>query len=52
MLDGKQPSDVAIELHLSPSTVSTHIRHIKEKLGAHSTADLVRYGFRAGLIEP
>ena len=52
LLDGKQPSDIATELYLSPSTVSTHIRRVKEKLGAHSTAELVRYGLRAGLIDP
>lgn len=51
ILDGKDPSSVAIELHLSPSTVSTHIRRIKQKLGAQSTADVIRYGFRAGLID-
>lgn len=51
ILDGKDPSHVAIELHLSPSTVSTHIRRIKQKLGAQSTADVIRYGFRAGLID-
>ena len=51
ILDGKEPSHIAIELHLSPSTVSTHIRRIKQKLGVQSTSDIVRYGFRAGLVD-
>ncbi len=51
LVGGKDPSDIAIELHLSPSTVSTHIRRVKDKLGARSTADLVRYAFRVGLVD-
>jgi DNA-binding NarL/FixJ family response regulator len=51
LLEGKAPSDIAKQLFLSMSTVSTHIRRVKDKLGAESSADLVRYAFRAGLIE-
>lgn len=51
ILEGRDPSDIAIALHLSPSTVSTHLRRIKEKLGTRTTADIIRYGFRTGLVE-
>jgi DNA-binding NarL/FixJ family response regulator len=49
---GQRPSDIAAELHLSIKTISTHKRHIQDKLQLSSTAALVRYGIEEGLVEP
>ena len=47
---GMTPSAVADALEVKPSTVSTHLRAIKDKLGAGSLGDLVQYAVRAGLV--
>lgn len=47
---GMTPSDVALALDLSTSTVSTHLRRIKSKLGLSSNGELVRYAVREGLV--
>ncbi|MBE7418685.1 MAG: response regulator transcription factor [Ideonella sp.] len=47
---GQRLSDIATELHLSIKTVSTHKRHIQDKLGLASTAALIRYGLEEGLV--
>jgi DNA-binding NarL/FixJ family response regulator len=41
---GQRPVDIAESLHLSIKTVSTHKRHILEKLQLDSTAALIRFG--------
>jgi DNA-binding NarL/FixJ family response regulator len=43
---------VANTLSTSVSTVESHRRNILHKLGLYSTADLVRYAVRNGLIQP
>ncbi len=48
-VDGRPPAHIAAQLHLSRSTVSTHLRAIREKLGASSLHDLVNYAHRVGL---
>jgi DNA-binding NarL/FixJ family response regulator len=40
---GKSTREIAAELSLSVKTISTYKRRILDKLGLHSTADLVRY---------
>lgn len=50
IVNGRTVSAIAAELDLSVSTVSTHLAHIKEKLGAQSIADIVSYAHRMGLI--
>jgi DNA-binding NarL/FixJ family response regulator len=47
---GMTPSAVADALEVKPSTVSTHLRAIKDKLAAGSLGDLVQYAVRAGLV--
>lgn len=47
---GERVGDIALALHLSSKTVSTHKRRIQDKLGLPSTAALVRYGMEQGLI--
>jgi len=46
---GKAPGDIAAELDISASTVSSHLAHIREKLGARTNGELLTYAFRAGL---
>lgn len=50
LFQGRTVSDIAAELDLSVSTVSNHVSKIKEKLAAHSIADIVSYAHRAGLV--
>ncbi len=47
---GRQNKQVAASLGISPKTVETHRRHITEKLGMNSIADLTRFALREGLI--
>ena len=44
LVSGQRPVDIADALHLSIKTVSTHKKHIQEKLRLESTAALVRFG--------
>jgi len=50
LLEGRGVSEVAAELDLSASTVSNHVAAIKEKLGASSIGEIVRYASRVGLV--
>lgn len=50
IINGRTVSEIAAELNLGASTVSTHLARIKDKLGARSVADVVSYAHRAGLI--
>jgi DNA-binding NarL/FixJ family response regulator len=49
LVAGERVTDVAVALHLSVKTVSTHKTRIKEKLQLPSTAALIRYGLEHGL---
>lgn len=51
LAEGKRVSDVATELDVSASTVSNHVAHIKEKLGAASIGAIVAYAHRIGLVD-
>lgn len=48
---GNAVSDIAAQLHLSVKTVSTYRARLLEKLGLESTAELVAYAIRNGLVE-
>ena len=48
---GLSVNDVARAQHLAPSTVGTHLYHIKQKLNAANAAELALIAVRAGLIE-
>ena len=50
LFQGSTVSEIAAELDLRASTVSNHVAHIKEKLGARSVAEIVGYAHRAGLV--
>lgn len=47
---GYTSEQVAEQLSISVNTVQTHRAHIKEKLGLHGRAELVRYALARGLL--
>jgi DNA-binding NarL/FixJ family response regulator len=50
--EGRRNKKIAHLLGISAKTVETHRAAAMNKLGAHSTAQLVRYAIRCGLIQP
>lgn len=48
---GKSVSEIAHTLSLSVHTVNSYRQHILEKMGLHSTIELVQYTMRHGLVE-
>jgi len=48
---GKSVRDIAAELGLSDKTISTYRTRVLEKLELKTTADLMRYALRAGLVD-
>jgi two-component system nitrate/nitrite response regulator NarL len=49
--DGEMVPAIARSIHLSPSTVKTHVAHLYEKLGVSDRAAAVATGMRLGLID-
>lgn len=45
---GMRPTQIARELHVSHSTVKTHIAHVRDKAGADSTLQLAVMVARSG----
>jgi DNA-binding NarL/FixJ family response regulator len=50
LISGKTVSEVGYEMELSTSTVSNHVSKIREKLGAASLGEILRYANRVGLL--
>jgi DNA-binding CsgD family transcriptional regulator len=50
--EGKTTKEVAVILGVAVKTAETHRSNVMDKLDIHSTAGLVRYAIRSGLIEP
>jgi len=50
LAEGKSISDIAIQLKLSPTTVSTYRSRIMEKMKIKSNAELARYALEKNLI--
>lgn len=48
---GLTNKEIARKLAISPKTVDTHRTRLMRKLGVHTTADMVRYALKIGLIE-
>lgn len=50
LADGRRQGEIAVDLVISPRTVSTHIERILGKLGVNSRAQAVAYAYREGLV--
>lgn len=50
LVQGRSVADIAAELNLTSSTVSTHIANVREKLNVQNLAEIIRYAFQAGLV--
>jgi len=50
LAEGKNNKEVAASLNLSPHTVETHRSNIFQKLNLHSSAELILYAIRKGVI--
>jgi two-component system, NarL family, invasion response regulator UvrY len=48
---GKTVTQIAEELHLGVTTVSTYRSRLLEKMGMETTADLMRYALHNRLID-
>ena len=48
---GKTVAQIADDLNLSPSTVGTHLYHVKQKLGASNQSELTLVALQWGLIQ-
>lgn len=49
LAEGKSSRKIAEHLHVSVTTVDTHRKHIMDKLGFRSIAELTKYAIREGL---
>jgi DNA-binding NarL/FixJ family response regulator len=50
LASGRAQPEIAEQLVISPSTVSSHIEHILSKLGVHSRAEAVAMAHRSGFL--
>jgi DNA-binding NarL/FixJ family response regulator len=50
--EGLRTKEIALQMKLSVKTVETYRRRLITKLKCDSTADLVRYALREGIVEP
>ncbi len=48
---GKSNGDIAIELSLSPKTISTYRERILEKMSLKTTAEIIRYAIKEKLVD-
>lgn len=51
LVDGMSAKEIAARLNLSPRTVEFHKYSMMDTLGISSTAELVRYALKAGIVE-
>ncbi len=51
LAEGNSAKECAAKLFISPKTVENHRTNIMNKLGLHSTLELVRYAARLGLVD-
>jgi DNA-binding NarL/FixJ family response regulator len=51
LASGKQVGQIARELSLSVSTISTHRAHILEKMDMKNNAQLTHYALQKGLVD-
>ena len=51
LASGKRPSEIAEGLHLSVKTVSTYRARVLQKLHLRTTAEIMRYAVKHGLVD-
>lgn len=51
LAEGRPVAEIAENINLSPKTVSNHRSHVMAKLNLNSTADLVRFAIRQGIVK-
>lgn len=49
-LQGRTPTEIAAELEVGQSTVSTYLAGVRQKLGVTTSLEIVLYGHRVGLL--
>jgi DNA-binding NarL/FixJ family response regulator len=49
LAEGRSTKEISRHLHVSVKTVETHRKHIMDRLGLHSVAELTKYAVREGL---
>ncbi len=52
LAEGQSNKDVAAKLGVSVTTIDSHRKHIMDKLGLHSIAELTKYAIREGMTSP
>jgi two-component system NarL family response regulator len=50
LAEGRSSAQIAVALHIAPSTAETHRRNIMRKLDLHNLAELTKYAIREGLV--
>jgi DNA-binding NarL/FixJ family response regulator len=48
---GMSDTDIANQLYISPTTVESHRKNLRSKLGARNSAEIVRIAMERGLVE-
>ena len=51
LAEGESNQEIAVQLVISPKTVSRHRENIMRKLNLHSRVELVKYAIRKGIIK-
>ena len=51
LVEGQSVSDIAAQLDVSVSTVSTHLGHIKRTFGVRTVQEIVSYAHRMNLVD-
>jgi DNA-binding NarL/FixJ family response regulator len=52
LTEGRSNGEVAVKLGVSATTIDSHRKHIMNKLGLHSIAELTKYAIREGMTSP
>ena len=47
---GRSNKEIALQLHVSPNTVKTHVAHLFEKLGARRRTDAIQRARELGIL--
>lgn len=52
LAEGKTNGEIALDLCISPKTVSRHRENIMKKLNIHTRTELVKFAIRKGIVKP